>query len=520
MINFNNVSLLEYSHSPKFFGDDAFAYSIEKSIKVNGFIDAFTNTSGVGATFSGIDALIAYSKTGCDDIYIDGIYIGSGYIKNIVVDNGNFVMGGKFSADIYCVGSGNLYNMTGAMFADMGNFTGNPYLYLSDSFSEQFSLTRESDGMYSLDHSIGFNIDPAWSKTTASFMAKTIASGILGSQVPQSLFPNTYLFSGKKTYNESYDLVNGRYSFAEKSARRSISGLADFLFSYSIAYNQDGTCEVTEDAQINGLNDSRYENALLKINEIKSGAQQRCESTRLSYNIGKTLNSFYSSQGATVNRFNGQISLNTTFSDNPFMSGLYDYEISFAANEDTNQIVTSASLTVNGYGKPGSSTKINNALSGYNALKPSLDTQISSVYANFLPSSSRCDKSALPLNLLSEEYAVEQYNGSISYTRNMTDRNIINNPDGILYQNRSESVEYPQPIYSDYTIGTNLMRQVHDQQTQRKTTISKNRKYGKNFILNAFPEDMVEEGGDIVIDKTITIDPVNNEATYSVTHIV
>lgn len=521
MINLSNISILSYSHQPKFLGDDCFAYALEKSFSVDGFINNFTNTSGVSGTFSGLNELVNFAKSGYDAIYLNNVYVGSGYITNLNVESSNFVMGGKFSADVYCVDQGNLYNMTGDMFSGLSNFTGSPYLYIADNFSESLSLEFGEDGMYSFDHSVDFDINPAIGQSASSHMAKTIASGIMGSKVPFAIFPNGgYIFSGKKAYVESYDLINKKYSFAERAERRSVSGVSDYTFNYTTTYSPEGICAVSETAEARGLNDSRYDNALVKINEIKNNAYQRCEAVRLSLGLGKVLGSGYVSQGASVNRFNGVISINSSFSDDPFMSGLYDYEVSYNASENNDAITASAQLSVNGHGKPNSTEKINNALLGYSTLSPTLSPYISDAYLGLLTSSSRCNKGALTLHLLSEEFTIQKYNGIIEYTLEKTDRNIADDQNGVLYETRDVSVEYPQPIYTDYNIGTNLQRQIHDQQTQLKTTISKKRKYGKNYVLNNFPEDMVEEGGTIVVEKSISINPISNEATFSVGHIL
>jgi hypothetical protein len=517
MITFNNAALLSYSHSPKFLGDN-FVYSIEKNLTVRGTIADFYNTSGVSGVSSGIYALINLARVG-DDIVLNGVNFGSGYITNINVDEGNWVRRGEYTADILILSTGNLYNMTGNYFTGLQNFTGLP-LHLMNDFSENFSLDLDSSNNYSYEHSVSFGFENALAYGSADSLAKNIASGIIGKEVPFNLISgNVNFLSGKKYYEESFDVINKIFSFTERLDKNISGDSSNTDFSYSLRRDENGITEVTESVQIQANQDPKFTTVKNKLAELKPNCYQRSQNFYLNYVTG-SLNNFPITQGYNVDRFNGTIELETVYTDNPFIENRYDWSIETSIDlGDTYLINCTANLSIQGDGVPNTDRKYNNAIYGYNQKESLLLSKINSLYSRFLSiNTNRCSSGGI-LNKSNETFTSSKYNGTVQYSVSYINKTINNNPNGIEEEKESISEKYPVNIYTDYYINNSIVRQQHDQKTFYEVTINKNRKYGKNVNLVSFPEDMRISTSAIKQDESLSINPMDRSATYNVTTI-
>jgi hypothetical protein len=517
MITFNNAALLSYSHSPKFLGDN-FVYSIEKNLTVRGTIADFYNTSGVSGVSSGIYDIINLARVS-DDIVLNGVNFGSGYIRNINVDEGSWVRRGEYTADILILSTGNLYNMTGSYFTGLQNFTGLP-IHLMNDFSENFSLSLDSSNNYNYQHDVSFGFENALIYGGADLLAKQIASGIIGKEVPFNLISgNSNFLSGKKYYEESYDIINKKFSFSE-SLTKNISGdIADVNFSYSLRRDENGITEVTESADISANQTPKFTTLKQKLYELKIGSYQRSQDFYSNYLPG-SLNNFPLNQGYGVDRFNGSMTFETVYTDNPFIDNRYNWSIETSVDADSSyEITCSATLSVEGDGAPNTNKKYTNAIYGYGQKQPALLAKINSLYSQFLSINYNNCKTNLPLNKKGENFTSSKYNGKIDYTIIYTNKNINYNPNGLEEETESISETFPLNIYTDYNINNRVVRQQHDQKSFYEVTTTKNRKYGKNVILESFPEDMAIFTSKIKTEESISINPPERTATYTVTTV-
>lgn len=516
MINFENATLLSYSYSPKFLGDN-FIYSIQKELSIRGVITDFYNTIGVSGVSSGIYSLINLSKKS-DDIVLNGINFGFGYIKNIDVQEGNWVRRGEYTADILILSSGNLYNMTGNYFTGLSNFTGLA-IHLMNDFSENFSLNLDSENNYNYEHSVSFNFENALIYDGADLLAKQIASGIMGKEVPFALISgNSNFLSGKRYYEESYDIINKQFSFSESLSKNISGDSSSSAFSYSLRRDENGIAQVTESIIINANADPKYSTATSKLNELKSNSYQRSQNFYANYLSG-LLNNFPISQGYDVNRFDGIIEFQSVFTDSPFIENGYSWSIETSVNNDSSyEILCASTLSVDGDGAPNTKKKFDNAIYGYNQKSQILLNKISGLYSRFLSSNNnRCSPSG-NLNKKSETFTSSLYNGSIEYAVSYTNKDLIYNPTGIEEEKLSISEKYPTDIYTDYYINNSVVRQKHDQKTFYEISATKSRKYGKDFDLQFFP-DMRIYNGKIKTEESISINPIERTAQYTVTTI-
>jgi hypothetical protein len=516
MITFNNAALLSYSHSPKFLGDN-FVYSIEKNLTIRGTIADFYNTSGVSGVSSGIYDIIKLASVS-DDIVLNGVNFGSGYIRNINVDEGNWVRRGEYTADVLILSTGNLYNMTGNYFTGLQNFTGLP-IYLMNDFSENFSLDLDSENNYNYEHSVSFGFENALIYSGADILAKQIASGIIGKEVPFNLISgNSNFLSGKRYYEESYDIINKKFSFSESLIKNISGDISDANFSYSLRRDENGITEVTESIKISANQSPKFTTAKLKLNELKIGSYQRSQNFYANYLSG-SLNNFPTTQGYDVNRFDGTIDFETVYTDNPFIDNRYNWSIDTSVDSDSSyEIICSATLSIEGDGVPNTDRKYNNAIYGYGQKQSTLFGKINSLYSRYLLANTNKCVSGGTLNKKQENFVSSKYNGNINYTVSYTNKNLTYNPNGIEEEKESISEKYPLNIYTDYYINNQVARQQHSQKTFYEITTTKSRKYGKNVILESFPYMRIGTSK-IKTEESIVINPIERTASYTITTI-
>jgi hypothetical protein len=518
---FNNVTLLNYTHEPKFFGDYGLNYAIEKNLQIKGLLLDLSNTYGVSGVFSGLNDLIVLSKS-TSKIIINGHDFGSGYISNIQVDSSNWVRAAEYTADVVVRSTGNLYNMTGNYFTGLNNFINNPNISLLDNFSEEFEISLNRENVYEYRHSVDISFDNALVGDAASNIAKSVASGIIGKEAPLFLISGaSNFFSAKKNYAETYDLVNKTFSF-EESFSKSIDGDsdADVYYSYSLNRNDAGICEVSESADIIGLSQIRFDGAKNKLKQISGLAFSRCQSFYQNY-VSGTLNDFPISQGYQVNKFDGTIQFESAYSDQNFVSSKFSWVLDTDVSlGDPYESIVQTSLKIQGYGKPNSDEKYENMKYGYNQKKSLLYSAAYNAYDGLLDKNISCDKvKQEKLNLKSKSLRSSRYQGELDYNLVYSDRNI--NSSGVYVEEvSSESTNFPVKLFDEYKISNKLIRQFRDQKSFKEISKVKIRKYNKDYMLEDFPEDMYESGdGQITTSATISINPIERIAQFSVTSI-
>jgi len=455
MISFDNASLLTYSHVPKFFGDEIFNYAVEKNIKIEGYLLDLENFDGVSGVISGINLIKNLAKTSGEFI-LNGNYLGTGYIKNIEVggepnNDPNWVRYANYVADILILSTGSIHDMTGKYYQDIDQQVFNTKnLYLVNDFKESFSLNLGDNGIYNYSHVFDIGFENGIAKNIAITIAKTIASGLISSEVPFEILNgnNQDFLSGRKIYKETYDIINNRFSFSEEFQKSKSGDFADALYDYQITYDENGFVNVTEDVTINSLSSPIFEKSVDKLLNIKSGSYSRCQSMYYNYYANSGILNINSlNQGLNINKFNGEIICQTTFSNDNFIESGYDWESTVDVSDGQGERVVSVSLSIDGHGPKNSTTKWNNALMGFNNKKNIFDSLLvrNSGY-NALKSLSinyKCRPSAMPYYLVNQQAESSFYNGKINFTKNYSDIN----GQSIESISRQSSV----PLYTVYT---------------------------------------------------------------------
>lgn len=518
---FNNVTLLSYSHEPKFFGDYGLNYAIEKTLQVKGLLLDLSNTDGVSGVFSGLNDLVHISKS-TDKIIINDYDFGSGYISNIQVDSSTWVRTAEYTADVVIRSTGSLFNMTGEFFTGLNNFINNKNLAFVEDISEDFEINLNTENVYEYRHSLDLSFNNAIIGDLAQQVAKSIASGLISKEVPFFLISGgNNFFSTKKNYSETYDLINKTFSF-EESFTKSIDGDndADVFYTYSLNRNEAGVCEVSETADIIGLSQIRFDGAKNKLKQISGLSYSRCQSFYQNYTNG-ILNNFPVSQGYQVNKFEGTIQLESTYSDQNFITSRFAWTLDTDVNfSDPYEALVQTNLNIQAYGKPNSDEKYENMKYGYEQKKNLLYSAAYNAYEGLIDKEISCDKiKKSQLNLKNKSVRSSRGQGILDYTLTYTDRGI--DPSGSYTEETfTESINYPVRLFDEYKISNKLVRQFHKQKSFKEISKTKIRKYNKDTILEDFPEDMYENGdGQLTISAVISINPIERVAQFSVSSI-
>ena len=297
-MEFNEAQLLTYSHDNRFLSDGSFRIGGNKNISIESYIDLRTvnvDQTGVSEMQTNIQSLITKAHN-YENIIINGRDFGTGKIISIstpasVGTFDNNVRLGKhtFEIEIYHSGDSDLYNMDGNFLTGLKSAFESHH-NLSD-FSENFSFNVGEDSHFSYDHSVNATFNSGEVEDPIG-QAKSLAEKIF-SLDPSFGFIDSqrsgfYHASGKKTFEESYNLFNGQCSFTKNFETFALSdengshfGDVGHAYTYdlthSVSTEENGTMNVSESANIKGLDEEhRFDNMQNGMNILIPGAYDRC----------------------------------------------------------------------------------------------------------------------------------------------------------------------------------------------------------------------------------------------------
>lgn len=471
MISFENTSLLSYEHRPIFLGDDIFNYSIEKNIKIQGFLLDLENFVGVSGVISGINVIKNLAKN-TGEFVLNNQYLGTGYIENITIDGDqsdpNWVRYANYEASIKIFSTGSLHNMTGA-FYDLDNSKFNvSNLYLVNNFNENYSINLNQEGLYEYSHQFGFEFENGIAKNIAQSIAKNLASGLVSTEVPFKLLSpyGANFLDGKKIHKETYDIINNKFDFSETFAKSKSGDYADALYSYDVVYDQDGSVSVSELVKIKSLELPLFDKSIDKLYSLRSGAYSRCQNVYYDYyqNIGElNINSVES--GLVINKFNGEVQYQTTFSNNEFIENQYEWEFISEAIDNQENINIITKLNIVGHGAKNSIQKWNNALHGFNQKKHFLNNGSvrHEIFSMLGAALGKC-RGGQPNFFVSQKASASYYDGTISQS------NIYSDIEGKTVT--TSQYEAPVRQFSMYPTAGGVRTIEHPQKSIGRSTVS------------------------------------------------
>jgi len=460
---------MSYEHSPKFLGDSSFNYRVEKNLTIKGFIDNFLNTNGVEKTVSGVNSFIA-SAADFQPIIINGVDFGSGRVDNISFSDGNWVRKADYSAKIVIFETGDLSNMLGEYYNGVRESLTNPSNgpELIESIDESFSFSVSDSKEYSFDHSV--NLKLIQGSYNSFNCARSIASGFLKNLVPFGFINNQY--SGfyarpsKRYYTESYDLINGKYSFAEKFSTHGNNNTYGFVRSHNLSIDRDGLTSVVENGKIQGIVDPVYNAALSGLSVESSGSYGRCADfytlnnavDAASYQlINKILE-----KSIDTDKFAGTIDYSHKYNNDELRLNSYyvDKGTTKELNSDFVTFTTSVFGKIVGDGKLGDASKMNNALVGFSV-------HGGGTYGGVM---------------IGDKVSYSDYRGEISFSRSYTTSPEYISAGDVLKYEITKSVSPRKEDYNDITMCSSTESVKYSQRSLQKTSISEKTTYrNSNF---------------------------------------
>lgn len=258
-----------------------------------------------------------------------------------------------------------------------------------ETISDSFGLSLSEGNKKDYNHS--FNLQ--YFNTTGSALvnaSRTIAAGVLATnKYALSMLGGGYSNAYKRYYNETFDVYKGSYSLNETlSYLDDVSSNATKSLGYSVQLNNGGVISVKEEAEIQGLVDNKYTNALNLFNSTYNGAFGRCQTylSDFSSELTPALTTLLDKPVSTTitrDEFLGKINYTIEFTNQPRLDPtntvIIDNTIDFNKSED-GFIEFTENGAYTAYGptsadNPSTNTKFLSALTKYT-------TDYSSVYAS------------------------------------------------------------------------------------------------------------------------------------------
>jgi len=248
-----------------------------------------------------------------------------------------------------------------------------------ETISDSFGLSLSEGNKKDYNHSFSLQ----YFNTTGSALvsaSRTIAAGVLATnKYALSMLGDGYSNAYKRYYNETFDVYKGSYSLNETlSYLDNITSNATKSLGYSVQLGNGGVITIKEDAEIQGLVDDKYTNALSLFNSTFNGAFGRCQSYLNDFSSEltpalTTLIDVATSRAVTRDQFLGKINYTIEFTNQPRLQGtiIKDNTIDFKKSED-GFIESTENGTYTAYGKtsannPSTNTKFLRALTQYSS---------------------------------------------------------------------------------------------------------------------------------------------------------
>jgi hypothetical protein len=450
MIDFQNAKILDYTHSNSYFGE-IFRFGTRKNISLQGEIYALTNTSGVQPIWSGMSGFVN-GAVDYSDITINGVNFGPGRIDSISFDDGIDVRRKNYSVSLTIFDSGNLFNLTGQYYSNLGFLTGIP-IYLLESFSENFSydVSESKEGTFEQNISIRFVSGAANSGSlNPIYLAKVLASGLLNSSPAFPILSGEFgeHVGGKKYITETYNQITNECSFGFRSKVGPGAEMYSFTYSNSLNVNQEGIATAAENGKINGLISDVWNAAQSGFAIEFANSFTRCQSIYSAHGLTSSLNAQYTSLSRANDKFKGSIEYDVSFSDNPNLNDTYIWEYTHEITR-AEPCIFNVTEAGNIKGRNNTCSALNNytnALNGWAIVKPGISGRSQYFYED-------ATLFTKPLKLVGRSESKSELNAEINYNYLYTD-NSFYGVSGFKKIDYSVEDKMPVPLVSKFNIAS------------------------------------------------------------------
>ncbi len=413
MLNFQNAEILSYSHKPEFLGENL-RYKITKDITINGYILNLNNLSGISGTYNGINNFLV-GATDYDHIFINNVDFGQGKVTNVSFDNNptHDVKYKKYKASLTVYDSGNLFNVLSGYYSGL-NWDNAQIL---DNFNENFTYNANDDGGYSYDHSINLRFNSGQNlPDTPIGMAKIFASGFFAACNLTGFLGINYQNNFRKTYQETYNLIDNSVGFREHVDFLNISGNYSAKFTHQLQINENGIVNVSENGEIKGLYDPLIQSMQSGLAAELPQSYSRCLDVYSGYGVTSlnNLNSNPINKNIVLNNFEGLATYSIGYSNDPKYQTFYIWDYTTTIDRSEDRVYTIAEQgRIDGIGRP-LLDKYPNALSGYAIVRTGISNRIGMTYSGANPY-------PLKLNQISLTESRAPHAGNIGYSAVYTD---------------------------------------------------------------------------------------------------
>lgn len=548
-INLDNIELMGYSHNFNTLGDSRH-YSCTQNYNIRGYIlaDHYENGS-VTEISSKTNAITSNLSFQSSDVYVNGIYLGFGKVSSINYEDSTDASIRRYSATIeipLVAGSGmfdgtGYVNNTGLYFSGSNNYI---HFFATETgkYIKNFSINCTSEevgkGKYTYSRSANFTIDrkivdefAVESHVYAKRLIGAIASSYGVEYEISPDYPNFYkLSSGISKTTQSFDTVNGTYSYNEKFSFE--SGI-NYIWKYNHSVNDDGKIKTVDE---NGVitssaiaAGSAFQSAATAWQTIETGAYSRCNEVYQGYfaYLASNLYNYPVSSSVTRDRCAGTIEYSKSYSDSPFVRSGYYYSYSDSVDYGEDGYIT---IGENGTFRAISninSTGFQVVYNAYNAEKPLIIGRITGFYGNSTGYyNTECSSLSGGLKSIGKTETFKEYDAEIGYSWTLTD-NPSYHEDEVSYSYKKDYTDSKSVHLFNYfpIAGSEIIAQSSNQATrgQFSNNISIIGKSGvsiSSLVAKALSGIRKPSGTDLYINNyTYSYSPLNRNFSMNLDYL-
>lgn len=370
-------------------------------------------------------SLIRSGFTDFQPIVLNGINVGSGRLTKLTFPKSRDPRVSTYEAEIQLYKSGNLYNLSGKPFENI--VINNDFCKYVSSLDEGFTLNTDKDGTISYDRSLNFNcIDANFTGSDFLNGVKSFASGIIFNdpafQATISGYPSFYQNEGSRFFTESYDPIQGSFSFSEKFQGPTSGQSYKWTNNLSVNLQNEGFSTVSEKGTVLGVKNNILNSAYSGMSFVESSNVSRANDFYSNYVGGSGLCSsglFLKSKNKVINTEAGLIEYSFEYSNDPFSLGGFDVSRSLEISRSEAGIYTvSEKGSVKNTSSPTNSGKLTNAINYFNTnISGGISDRIFDIYSG---QASGCgcngNSSFSDLRKISSDLSYSDFNGLFGYS--------------------------------------------------------------------------------------------------------
>lgn len=548
MINFSNCQLLTYNSENNFFGDGISRFKTTANLSIQGFCGDIYGQEGVLAAQSGISGLVA-SSVDYQPIILNSVVFGNGRVISWSFDPTNEVRIQPYVCNIEIYSTGSLNGFEGAYYGNLRQTMLQPAVGLQflESMDETFSFAQGKNNLIEQNHSLNIKFISGDDNLSPLVKSRYLASQIFqsgtfsylppGAQLAtgllyQILFPSGFIATGyvvpnKRYYSENYNIVDFSTSYNEKFSYDPNGDAYFSTHSLNVETDADGLTNVVDNLTVKALINPIYAVCLSGYQEQVATSFNRASDAFSAYCVGPAFYPLINEpiqNGTTINKYDGSISSQITYSNNPALLSGYRFSYTDTINVEGEIVTVTENGSILGVGKIGTTQKYNKALGGYNTQIALAPARISNLYTqNISP--------AKTLNQIAATNERSRYRGTINYNLTYSDDpSLIFN--GLLNKKVVNiSKNFGLYTYGDYiiagtqnNIGKEILQQGSNTSLQNQNIqITYNYSRAANPSVNTLFQIFVNEvetfliGESWVGDCQFSINPIDNTFNASAT---